>query len=158
MNEDPYEAIDADDQEQIIQFIRKINQAVSCGESTARHTYKRKTHTKEILRDFKCTWEADERYHSMGHQDNFFSQLGYPSYTKKLYPLIRKTWCVVDRSIEQLITHDENDACNKFVLLNWQKPPDFRMFEELRVKYENAVKDIDKIAKIINSKLHVLLL
>ncbi len=158
LNEKPYEALDVDDQHQIVQFIDKINQALSIQESTARHTYKRRIRGMDIERDFKCSWKPDNRYHSIGHQDNFFSQLGYPSYTKKLFPLIRKTWDAVERSIEQLITHDHNDAYEKFVLLNWQKPPDFRMFEELRSKYEQAVKDIDKIAKVINPKLHILLL
>ena len=158
VTEKPYEAIDADDQLQIDQFIDKIDQALSLPEWTVRHTYKRGIRGRNIERVFNCSWKPDNRYHSIGHQDNFFSQLGYPTYTKQLFPLIKKTWIAVDRSIEQLITHDQSDACNKFVLLNWQKPTDFRMYDELRVKYEQAVKNIDKIAKIINPKLHVLLL
>ncbi len=158
LNEKQYEALGVYDQHQIVQFIDKINQALSIREWKAIHSYKRRIRGRDIERVFKCTWKPDDRYHSIGHQDNFFSQLGYPTYTKLLFPLIKKTWVAVERSIEQLITHDQSDACNKFVLLNWQKPPNFRMFEDLRDKYEQAVKDIDKIAKVINPKLHILLL
>ena len=72
-----------------------------------------------------------------------------------LLPLKRKTREHTSRAVEQLMEYDKADSFDKWILVNWQKPPYYHHDDALSQKFQDFISKVNGILKLINPKLRI---
>lgn len=154
----PGDILNDTDRLNVCRFVSQVDDAIESGKSEKNYNYSKVVGERRLTKSIKCKWGKGQRFAVWGHSSNFAMLLSDPQRPLMLLPLIRKTWDHTARAIEQLIAYDQNDSHQKWILINWQKPPDFRFDDTLCERYRTTIPVVDNILKAINQKLHIHLL
>ncbi len=151
--------IDDTDQLQVLKFIAGIHEAIQSGKVQFNWSYQKVARGRTVSKTIDCKWGEGSKFSIMGSAKRFSFEEKNPSRSLGLLvPLIRKTWQKTEDAITQLLAYDTQDAHQKGILINWQKPPDFEWYDDLRDIFKREVEHIDSTLKEINPRLFIRLL
>jgi hypothetical protein len=143
-------------------FIDEIEDTIRSGKQSAMLCYSKSIGDRQVKKTLKCKWDFCEHFAVMGHSSDYRMRLDDPLNLIKLLPLLRKTWEHVSRAVEQLLEYDKEDSFEKWILINWQKPPNFEFDDMLSGRsvrrFVRCINAMEDILSAINPKLHIHLL